>query len=171
MVVRYLICSRNHMNGPYVCVHITKTITNTHTTSVQNLAEKLACPDDALTNCLMWNNEKLPKICLSWQKFACLRSQDKLKFRILLDFCCFSPQVDSPEQQLHPEALFREPVSVQPASWWQHVGKWGVWTVYTPWGLRERLAGQGRPRHETGHHMCHAVYTRVHRGKEGKIHK
>ena len=36
--------------------------------SVRNLPEKLACPDDALTNCVMLNIEKLPKSCLFWKK-------------------------------------------------------------------------------------------------------
>ncbi len=34
--------------------------------SVWNMSEKLACPDDALTNCVLWNNERLAKSFLPW---------------------------------------------------------------------------------------------------------
>ena len=52
--------------------------------SVRNLSEKLACPGHTLTNCVVWNNERLPKSCLSWQNFACPGQRDKLTLQTLL---------------------------------------------------------------------------------------
>ncbi len=72
-------------------------ILNTVVTQCSKFVKKLACPDDTLANFVMWNSEKLPKSCMSWQKFAWVRPQDKLKFWTVLLllvlvtlFCLFS---------------------------------------------------------------------------------
>ncbi len=54
--------------------------------SVRNLPEKIPCPDDGLTNCVMWNNENCQKIACPNKKLLVLGHRTSWNFEYCLGY-------------------------------------------------------------------------------------